>query len=139
MPLSILCINQKLTDYLKKKFPEREKTGISEILSLSKGWETELFSFVYSYQDREKKYRENLILRIYPGTDTTNKTRREYNALKVLYKTGYPVPKTYILELNPSFFNYPFIIMERILGSDMGNAFLKLQMKKITKNYKKKS
>ncbi|MHA1200050.1 MAG: phosphotransferase family protein [Candidatus Heimdallarchaeaceae archaeon] len=125
MPLSMLLISEKLPEYLQDKFPERGKTEVLELTSLAKGWETELFSFVYTYMIDDREIREDLILRIYPGTNTQHKTKREYETLKVLYNAGYPVPKTHILELDTSFLDYSFIIMDRIMGSDMGDDFFK--------------
>ncbi|MCE7743115.1 MAG: phosphotransferase, partial [Candidatus Heimdallarchaeota archaeon] len=54
-----------------------------------------------------------------------NKTKREFSSLIALYDAGYPVPKTHILELDNSFLDNSFIIMDRIKGSDMGDDFFK--------------
>ncbi len=125
MTLSILRINEKLLEYLQDRFPERKKTKVFQLESLSKGWETELYSFIYTYEEANNEYKEDLILRIYPGTNIQNKTKKEYDVLKVLHKAGYPVPETHILELNERFLEKPFIIMDRISGSDMGDDFFK--------------
>ncbi len=123
MPLSVLSINKNLTRYFEDKFPERRENSISEVKSLAKGWETELFSFVYKYNRGIETIEQNLILRIYPGNDLENKIKWEFDVLTSLFRAGYPVPETHILELNAEYFDYPFIIMDTISGSDMGESF----------------
>ena len=123
MSLSILRINEKLQEYFHRKFPRRTRTQILNIQSLTKGWETELFSFVYVYEENGKEIKEELVLRIYPGARAKNNTITEFNALKRLYNAGYPVPKTHFLELDSSFFGHSFIIMDKISGTDMGDDF----------------
>ena len=123
MPLSILRIEENLVKYLSKKFPNRKKSQITKFTSLSKGWETELFSFIYKYQLNEQEFIENLILRMYPGVNSHSKTQREYIMLKTLYELGYPVPETFVLELDRKFLGKSFILMEKISGEDMGVDF----------------
>jgi aminoglycoside phosphotransferase (APT) family kinase protein len=60
-----------------------------------------------------------LILRIYPGVDADQKSFREYQNLKILFKVGYPVPQAIILERESSHFDQPFIIIERIPGETL--------------------
>ena len=123
MPLSILLIEEKLLVYFQQKFPHRKRTQILNVQSLTKGWETELFSFTYSYQENCEMRGEEFVLRIYPGLSAKDNIKKEFTALKALYKAGYPVPKTHFLELDTSFFGHSFIIMDRIIGSDMGEEF----------------
>jgi len=130
MPLSVLSIEENLIKYSKEKFPEREEIEIHEITSLAKGWETELFSFIYRYKQEEEEIERNLILRIYPGSNLEEKTKWEFSVLRALFNAGYPVPETHMLELDTGYFGYPFIVMERIIGKDMGEEFTKAQQEK---------
>ena len=107
-----------LQDTLRKNSQKGEK-----VTSLAKGWETELFSFVYTYKEELEVVVQNLILRIYPGFNLENKIKWEFDVLTSLFKAEYPVPETHILELNTDFFEYPFIIMDTIIGIDMGECF----------------
>ena len=124
MPLSVLRISEKLEKYLKRKYPKYEFLSVSDLKSLAKGWETELFSFKFTYEKEKKKFEEQLILRMYPGMNQKEKTEWEYKVLTSLFNAGYPVPKTHILELNKEILEKPFIIMDRIQGKDMGELFL---------------
>ena len=124
MPLSVLLISEKLEKYLRKKYPKYKHVKVSDLQSLAKGWETELFSFKFIYEKEEKKFEEQLVLRMYPGKNQEEKTKWEYKVLTSLFNVDYPVPKTYILELSERILGKPFIIMDRIQGEDMGELFL---------------
>ncbi|MCG3215581.1 MAG: phosphotransferase [Candidatus Heimdallarchaeota archaeon] len=124
MPLSVLRITEILESYFQEYFPNRNNIRISDVNSLSKGWETELFSFKLVFKEDNIKKTEQLILRIYPEGDVKSKTKWEYDVLTALYNAGYTVPKTHILELDGKFFDQPFIIMDRIVGRDMGEEFI---------------
>ena len=124
MPLSVLRISEKLEKYLSKIYLNYEHVNVSDLQSLAKGWETELFSFKFTYEKERKKFEEQLILRMYPGTNRKEKTEWEYKVLTALFNAGYPVPKTHIIELNEEVLEKPFIIMDRIKGEDMGKLFL---------------
>ncbi len=124
MPLSVLRISEKLEEYLRKIYPKYELAKVSDLQSLAKGWETELFSFKFIYEKENKRIEEQLILRMYPGTNQEEKTEWEYKVLTSLFNAGYPVPKTHILELNKKVLEKPFIVMDRIQGEDMGGLFL---------------
>jgi aminoglycoside phosphotransferase (APT) family kinase protein len=123
MSLSVLLVEKNLEEYFKKIYKTQDEIKVSEVKSLAKGWETELFSFLLEYKEEEQQKKEELILRIYPTKDVTSKIEWEYKVLVTLFKAGYPVPKTHLLEMDMSFFGKPFIIMDRIIGEDMGGVF----------------
>ncbi|NPD87330.1 MAG: phosphotransferase [Asgard group archaeon] len=123
MSLSVLRVKKILEKYFQKIHFTQKDIEISDVKSLAKGWETELFSFVFSYQEEGQKKVDHLILRIYPGKNMQNKIKWEYDVLIALFNAGYPVPRTHLLELDEEFFGKPFIIMDRIAGVDMGEEF----------------
>ena len=125
MSLSALRLTEKLESYYEKKYQNRYNIQVSEVNSLSKGWETELYSFRLIFKEDKKKKEENLIIRLYPGKYADIKTKREFNSLVSLYNAGYTVPKTHILELDENIVGKPFIIMDRIIGIEMGEEFTK--------------
>ncbi|MCE7740432.1 MAG: phosphotransferase [Candidatus Heimdallarchaeota archaeon] len=129
MPLSTLRISENLAKYLHNNFPENMNPEVLDVVPLAKGWETELFSFIYSYTKEGKKEEKKLILRMYPGENMERKISWEYKVLKTLYNAEYPVPKTYLLDLDIDIFGNPFIIMDRIEGTDMGEDFTNALMK----------
>ncbi len=123
MSLSVLRVKKNLEKYFQKIYQTKGEIEISDVTSLAKGWETELFSFVFRYREENQKKEEQLILRIYPGKNMQNKIKWEHEVLTALFKAGYPVPETHLLEMDKSFFGKPFIIMDRIIGVDMGEEF----------------
>ena len=125
MPLSALRIIENLELYYKKKYQNREDVKVFDVNSLSKGWQTELYSFKLAYKEDNKNKKEDLILRIFPSKYANIQCKREFYALIALYNAGYTVPKTHLLELDESIFGKPFIIMDRIIGVDMGEEFTK--------------
>lgn len=125
MTLSALRIGEILESYFKEHYNSEDKFAIKDIQSLAKGWQTELFAFKLYREGNDEESIEHLILRMYPGKKMASKTKHEFEVLQTLFESGYPVPKTYILELNQKVLGHPFIIMERILGKDMGEIFLR--------------
>ena len=138
MSLSVLRVKKNLEKYLRTRYSTRTEREIVGVKSLTKGWETELFSFDFRFKEEGEQKEENLILRIYPGKDVQSKIKWEFNVLVALFNVGYPVPKTHFLEMNESYFGKPFIIMDRIVGEDMGEVFTKAletnDMRKITED-----
>ncbi|MHA1202582.1 MAG: phosphotransferase family protein [Candidatus Heimdallarchaeaceae archaeon] len=123
MTLSGLRIGKILENYFKEHYNSEDKFVVEDIQSLAKGWQTELFAFKLYREGNDKENIEHLILRMYPGRKMASRTKHEFEVLQTLFESGYPVPKTHILELNKEVLGHPFIIMERILGKDMGEIF----------------
>ena len=93
MSLSVLRVKKNLEKYLRTRYSTRTEREIVGVKSLTKGWETELFSFDFRFKEEGEQKEENLILRIYPGKDVQNKIKWEFNVLVALFNEGYPVPK----------------------------------------------
>lgn len=97
-----------------------ENVQIQDLVQISDGWETDVYAFAVEYGQASDRAREDLILRIYPGNDAPQKSVHEFNVIKQLYATGYPVPQVLLIETDGAFFGKPFVIMERIIGRPMG-------------------
>lgn len=115
-------IQNNLVSFYRAKFPSREDMVISHFKHISAGWENEVYSFTIGYKEAGKRFREEMILRIYPGDNAPQKAAREFNGMKKLYELGFPVPQVFVLELDNSPFGSPFVIMEKINGQLMGQA-----------------
>jgi aminoglycoside phosphotransferase (APT) family kinase protein len=79
-----------------------------------------MYAFDLEYDTSEDRRREALVLRLYPGVDALEKSRREFHHLRIVHQNGYPVPKVSLLEDERSPFGKPFLIMERIDGQSLG-------------------
>ena len=105
-----------LQAYYARVFPARQGVRVSDLTSISAGWESEIYSFTVEYGPAGGRRCEELILRIYPGDDAHDKSAHEFQGMSQLSKAGYPVPQVLVLECENSPFGRPFVIMERIEG-----------------------
>jgi len=112
-------IRSRLQTYFRTAHPERTALEISNLVTMTSGWESDVHKFRLEWGAPDERVREDLILRIYPGEDAYGKSAHEYHSLKLLWNTGYPVPRVNLLEREASPFGKPFIIMEQINGSGM--------------------
>ncbi len=112
-------MQSRLQAYYARTFPTRQGVQVSDLTSISAGWESDMYSFAVEHGPAGERRREELILRIYPGDDAHDKSAREFHGMSQLHKVGYPVPQVLILERQNSPFGKPFVIMERIEGQEL--------------------
>ncbi|MFW9967481.1 MAG: phosphotransferase family protein [Candidatus Thorarchaeota archaeon] len=99
--------------------PELAYASVSQLVEITDGWETEIYSFnAETAKDGEKNV-EKLVLRMYAGPWAKYKARKEFSLLQRLHKVGYPVPNVALIEEDSSHLGRPFIVMERIEGNSM--------------------
>jgi aminoglycoside phosphotransferase (APT) family kinase protein len=109
-------IQSRLQDYYHHTFPEQKDAQILGVASLTEGWESIIYAFKVVADPKSDNQPQNLILRLYPGTDAKFKSQREFKGMQVLHRLGYPVPLVYHLERENSPFEKPFVLMEKIEG-----------------------
>ena len=109
-------IQNHLQTYCTNAFPAKQNLRITNLNSISAGWESDVYSFTLEHQLAGESARDNLILRIYPGDSARDKSAREFDGMRRLHRAGYPVPEVLVLELENSPFGQPFVIMEKIEG-----------------------
>ena len=109
-------MQSRLQAYYARAFPARQGVQVSDLTSISAGWESDMYSFAVEHGPAGELRRQELILRIYPGGDAHDKSAREFHGMSQLHKAGYPVPQVLKLEREDSPFGKPFVIMERIEG-----------------------
>jgi aminoglycoside phosphotransferase (APT) family kinase protein len=98
-------------------FPDRQDVQVANWLSMTSGWENEMYSFDVEYGPPTARCREGLVLRVYPGDDAYAKSAHEFHHLRQIRSAGYPVPEVLLLERDAS--DKPFVIMERIEGHSL--------------------
>ena len=109
-------IQSRLQDYYRSTFPDQRGAQILEVTQLNLGWESIIYAFKVVADPKSGSQPQNLILRIYPGTDAYFKSKCEFEGMQVLHRLGYPAPQVYRLEREISPFEKPFILMEKIEG-----------------------
>ncbi|MCK5045079.1 MAG: phosphotransferase [Candidatus Heimdallarchaeota archaeon] len=92
--------------------PEQIQTGMSN--------KVYFLDILFEAMDRE--IRKSVVLRIYPEKHDPLKPQREFRKLGRLQDAPIPVPKPYVLEVNPKILGYPFSIIERIPGETLEKA-----------------
>lgn len=112
-------MQSRLQAYCAYAFPARQGIQVRDLVNITAGWESELYSFAVEYGSATERQREGLILRIYSGDAAHTKSAHEFRSMSRLHKAGYPVPRVQILERENSPFGKPFVIMERIDGQMM--------------------
>lgn len=120
MAMSEREFQENLLEYFKARYPAKRHIKALDLVKITDGWETDVYSFSLEYESDNKLHSNDLILRIYPGDDAKEKSAKEFKVMAKLYEVGFPVPKVYHLETEQSTFGKPFVIMERIDGRSMG-------------------
>lgn len=95
--------------------PEQIQTGMSN--------KVYFLDILFEAMDRE--IRKSVVLRIYPEKHDPLKPQREFRKLGRLQDAPIPVPKPYVLEVNPKILGYPFSIIERIPGETLEKAIMR--------------
>ena len=109
---------QKLEQYLKAKFSNKSALSITRLDKLADGWESDNYLLTVEYGGVPRT-RTDWVWRIYSGVGSQAKAAREFNSLERLHDAGYPVPRVFLLEVEQSPVDRPFIIMEYIQGEVM--------------------
>jgi aminoglycoside phosphotransferase (APT) family kinase protein len=109
-------MQDRLQTYCERVFPAWRDVRVGELVSISEGWESDIYSFDLTHGLGAAREHEGLVLRIYPGDDARHKSAHEFRRMRQLHQVGYPVPQVLVLERENTPFGKPFVIMERIEG-----------------------
>jgi len=116
-------ITEGLTEYYNRLYPDRVNQAISEVEDMTSGWEAELYSYVVEYEAEGRTLREERVARIYQGNVAAQKAAGEFKVISGLAGAGYPVPEVFHLETDGTILGGPFIIMERVKGRNLSEAY----------------
>jgi aminoglycoside phosphotransferase (APT) family kinase protein len=106
----------RLASFCTRALTGSGECSVRDVRRLSDGWESEMYSFTVQSEDRAAR---DLVLRIYPGSPVSRpgrKCEREYNVMRKLHESGYPVPRVFCMEKDSALFGSPFLLMEKIDG-----------------------
>jgi aminoglycoside phosphotransferase (APT) family kinase protein len=116
---------QILEHYLKEKLCDLESLSIAGLEKLPDGWESDNYLLTVEYGSVTQT-RTDWVWRIYSGAGSQAKAAWEYKSMESLLGAGYPVPRVFLLEIEHSPVDRPFIIMEYIQGETMWNLLDKV-------------
>ncbi len=114
---------EQLQTYYAGLYPKRQVLAIEQVAEITSGWESELVSFVVRYQSAGQPQQESLILRMLSGANASEKAIREFQSIRQLTHALYPVPQVYDFGAADMPFGTPFLLMERIDGMTLGEAY----------------
>jgi aminoglycoside phosphotransferase (APT) family kinase protein len=122
MSPSLPDIERSLHAFYREGTPASSTAIVRDLQAISGGWENEVYSFVLA-DSATGSAQEELILRIYPGSDAPRKSAREFEAMLRLHQICFPVPQMHWLELDPAWLGRPFVIMDKIPGRSVDAVF----------------
>ena len=111
--------SQQLLEYYQSHSPELLDVEISALTKIAAGWESEILAFTLTHGNSTNRLSEELVLRLFPGDATGERSANEFLTIRRLNKVGYPAPHVFLYESQYSPLGMPFTVMERIYGSDM--------------------
>lgn len=114
---------KQLETHLKQLYRDRTSVSVASLEEINMGWETELYTFEVDSTKNGDHIREHRVLRVFQGDGAGHKSAKEYYLMRKLDEAGYPVPKIYSHEETGEVIGKPFIIMERILGTTLDDAY----------------
>jgi aminoglycoside phosphotransferase (APT) family kinase protein len=85
-------MQSSLQAYYRRAFPATQGLQVIHLLSITAGWESEMYAFDVEYGPAENRRREALVLRLYPGDHGHAKAAHEFHSMRQLHQAGYSVP-----------------------------------------------
>jgi len=111
------------TGNIWKLIPKNAKLSLIETPEqIQTGMSNKVYFLDILYEAMDREIRKSVVLRIYPEKHDPLKPQREFRKLGRLQDAPIPVPKPYVLEINPEILGYPFSIIERIPGETLEKA-----------------
>jgi aminoglycoside phosphotransferase (APT) family kinase protein len=114
---------KRLEAYLESLYPDRSGVSVACIDEIETGWETELYTLEIDARRNGETVRDSMVLRVYQGEGAGRKSAKEYRLMRKLDGVGYPVPKVYGHEESRETIGKPFLLMERIKGTTLDDAY----------------
>ena len=114
-----LRIEERLAEYLRSSAVVVE---VSSFVQLAGGWEADIYAFDVSPELSNGL--DRLVLRMYSGAEGGRKACREFSGIGLLAGCGYPVPQVVSFDSEGAALGRPFLIMQRIEGTLLGEAMI---------------
>jgi aminoglycoside phosphotransferase (APT) family kinase protein len=120
---TVKVTEERLLEYIIGLHPEREGLTVSQLEEITSGWEAEIHCFVVEHEGDAGRVRKERVIRLYLGDPDGRKAREEFKVLNALSGVGFPVPRVFHLETDGSILGGPFIVMERVRGRILSDAY----------------
>ena len=67
---------ENLLEYFKGRYPAKKHIKALDLVKITDGWETDVYSFRLECESNSKLHSNDLILRIYPSDDAKEKSTK---------------------------------------------------------------
>jgi aminoglycoside phosphotransferase (APT) family kinase protein len=114
---------ERLLQYLMGLHSGWAGLTVTDLEDITTGWEAEIHCYTAEYDGEAGRVREERVIRLYLGDPEGRKATEEFRVLKALSDVSFPVPRVYSLETDVSILGGPFIIMERVRGRILSDAY----------------
>jgi aminoglycoside phosphotransferase (APT) family kinase protein len=113
---------EKLRSYYCTSRPDLINPAVTLNWVNHEGWESEIYGFTLTTGQPGSHQSVKRVLRLMSG-GSSDDARHEYQALSLLFKAGYPVPKVFAVGSATDGLGHPFIIMQCIEGESYAKQF----------------
>jgi aminoglycoside phosphotransferase (APT) family kinase protein len=113
----------KVEEELRKLFRDIHgdpEVDVIDAEDITPGWEARIVGFRLI----KGKHSTEMVARIYNDVDAGSSAEREFNVMHSLAKVGYPAAEVYLLCTEKKPLGAPFVIMEKLPGGSLMNAFI---------------
>jgi aminoglycoside phosphotransferase (APT) family kinase protein len=109
----------RIQTYLNTQVPGWAGVGVRNVELVGSGWESEIIGFVADLPTGPLQ----LVLRMYTGDRGEAKAELEGNGMRRLHAAGFPVPRIHHQEKSQEPLGRPFLLMDRVDGTDIWGMF----------------
>ena len=118
------AITDEQTSYLARLLAveSAENLRVIDRGEITAGWETRIHAFAIRYVVEGEERGEELVLRLFPGVEGAVRAVKEFTVMRHVARRGVPTPRVDFVVTEKTPFGDPFIVMERIEGSNMADV-----------------
>ena len=110
-------LEERLANYIRHVLPKAEDVEVSTLDRIFGGASRETYRFELRYNEGGRTVERPLILRRDPpGSLIETERAVEFGAYRAFHGTSIPVPEPIWLEEDPQWLDYPFFVMEQLVG-----------------------
>ena len=110
---------EKLAEFLGRQYPELDNPELLDLTEFGGGWETDLYHLKLAGTRNGETVPMELVLRLYKGTDSLEKARKEFSLMTGVTRFGIATPRVDALVEDRSILEHPFLVMEHIPGGTL--------------------
>ena len=126
-------LEDRLAAYLSEQLPSAEDIRVVDLERIFGGASRETYRFVMTYrEDGEARSRRLILRRDPPGSLIETERAVEFGVYRAFQGTPVPVPEALWLEEDPKWLDYPFFIMEEIVGMQSNARLASQHAKELT-------